>query len=649
MGSGRWIDNDPTLQWNDVMGSGTTIWAGVVEGFYGEPWTHSERLAWLHDSPSMGLRTYLYAPKADPWHRDEWREPYPRGRLAELSELARAAEAAGVRLIWALAPGLSLRYADEGDQRALVAKAEQLWSAGIRHYALLFDDVPPLLTDAGDIAAFGSGPAALGLAQGSVCRLFADRFAAPHGIADPPLVCPTDYAGCAVSPYRSALGGALPAGTRILWTGRDIIVRSVTRAEIDEAAASYGHRLVLWDNFPVNDFDRSRVFLGPLPDRTGDLAGAPLDGILSNPMVEAAASRLPLSTVGEWARDPARFDPLRAADAALRAWAGPAASVLRPLVRACSSWPPSAIRDAALADAVHWALDGDRGGIEEVERYCADLGRVRHGDDPMLTSLAPWIDAARHLAAAALAACRLLRADDAARPAAWAAARDALDLAERDFADVLRPLLVPFVRQALRRTGGTGRRAPRRAAIVLTGSPHTLADDETVAWLERRAIAATLRSDIPAGAADGADLVIVTPRATAEAARAAAAAKLPLMAWGRLISLGLATESGVLLASDRVRVGGGELRVHRGPGKVTWCAPVAGAEILARSSGAESRPVLVRIAAGTPLSDGTPAPAARLIAFLTEDGAARWLLTLDGWRLLDDALDELLRGERTAG
>jgi hypothetical protein len=106
--------------------------AGVVEGFYGPPWRHDERLALLDAAPGLGLDTSLYAPKDDPWHRERWREPYPDAELARLGELAARAAAAGVTFVWSVAPGLSMRYSDDAEHAALAAKAEQVRGVGVR-------------------------------------------------------------------------------------------------------------------------------------------------------------------------------------------------------------------------------------------------------------------------------------------------------------------------------------------------------------------------------------------------------------------------------------------------------------------------------------------------------------------------------------
>src|SRR5206468_2959082 len=119
--------------------------------------------------------------------------------------------------------------------------------------------------------------------HGDACARFQEAFLLPRGQDGPVTMCPTDYAGCAASPYRDGLAETLPVDAIVLWTGSDIVVGEVTREDVDRAAASYGRRLMLWDNFPVNDFDRSRLFLGPLLGRTTDLEGSALVGVLANP------------------------------------------------------------------------------------------------------------------------------------------------------------------------------------------------------------------------------------------------------------------------------------------------------------------------------------------------------------------------------
>jgi len=54
--------------------------AGVIEGFYGQPWSQAERFELFDWMADWGLNTYLYAPKDDLKHRAIWREAYSASR-----------------------------------------------------------------------------------------------------------------------------------------------------------------------------------------------------------------------------------------------------------------------------------------------------------------------------------------------------------------------------------------------------------------------------------------------------------------------------------------------------------------------------------------------------------------------------------------
>ncbi len=115
---------------------------GVVEGFYGRPWTLRQRRAlidWLHQA---GLNAYLYAPKDDLKHRALWREPYTRSEAAGLRAVADACRERGVQFIYAIAPGLDLAAAKPNETATLIAKLDQVRRLGASHCAILWDDLP---------------------------------------------------------------------------------------------------------------------------------------------------------------------------------------------------------------------------------------------------------------------------------------------------------------------------------------------------------------------------------------------------------------------------------------------------------------------------------------------------------------------------
>ncbi|WP_205789355.1 beta-N-acetylglucosaminidase domain-containing protein, partial [Microbacterium sp. CPCC 204701] len=325
---------------------------GIIEGFYGEPWSHAERLAALRLAGRVKLNSYVYAPKDDPWHRERWRELYPVAELGQLAELARVGAEHGVEVVVALHPAGSMAFSDDTEHELLAVKAAQLLDAGIPGIALLFDDVPMEPRHEADRAHFGDDAAALGRAHAGTARRFAETVMRVRRPGADLLVVPTDYAGTQASAYREAFAAGLPDEALVWWTGRDIVVGDITRDDIDAAAAVFGDRLLLWDNFPVNDFDRGRAFLGPLLGRTSDVEGSALRGAWSNPMVEFSPGCFGIAAFADWAWNPRDYDPDRAAAAALRIVAGPddpgtraeraldpAAAALAPLVRTLSSWP----------------------------------------------------------------------------------------------------------------------------------------------------------------------------------------------------------------------------------------------------------------------------------------------------------------------
>ncbi len=58
---------------------------GLIEGFYGRPWTHHERLAWFDRLDGAGATHYVWAAKAEPRHRDAWRDATDARRRAEIT------------------------------------------------------------------------------------------------------------------------------------------------------------------------------------------------------------------------------------------------------------------------------------------------------------------------------------------------------------------------------------------------------------------------------------------------------------------------------------------------------------------------------------------------------------------------------------
>lgn len=625
---------------------------GTIEGFYGPPWSHEQRLAHLDFSARVGLNCFVYAPKDDPYHRERWREPYPAQQLAQLAELAARARALDVAFTYAIHPALSMRYADASDHAALAAKAGQLLEIGISSFGLLFDDVPYDLPDAADRALFGSGPVGSGAAHGETCTRFVEEVLRPRGVDEPLLVCPTDYAGLGSSPYREQLARTAPPDAVIAWTGRDVVSASVTRAEIDQAARCFARRIVLWDNFPVNDFESSRLFLGPLTDRPDDLEDSALVGVIANPMPLAEASRFALASVAEWAADPAGYDRAPAAIRAGRRVAGRGITELAPLVRACSGWPPDSPEDPGLEALARAALADDVEALEVLEQRLTELAessRAATTPSSLVAELRPWLESAVDMCGAGLSAARLLEASLAGAgdlTRLREETRVSLDAAERHYPNVLRRTIPPFVRAVLDRTAPPPpalESDPRPRARLVSGSAPDAADRATAELLEELGFVVTDQAP---------SLIVVSGTAPSEAVSEVARLPVPVVTWRGARQLGMARAQKGVMVQDRLTVvdpddptaagHDGEVVVHRG---WAWMivADVDDEHVVARA-GSDGWACLYHYAAADTLADGGTAPAARVGVPLGENGPARWLVTPAGREILGAAVRFAMTG-----
>jgi hyaluronoglucosaminidase len=379
---------------------------GVIEGFYGPPWSHSARCTAITFLGERGMNAYVYAPKSDPKHREEWRVPYSASELAQFRALAAACRAAATRFGFAISPGLDIDYESDADRAVLLAKLAPLVDAGVDWIVLALDDI-------------ANAPGLAGR-QAALVRALREALADDVRIS----LVPTEYVGTRPSPYLSELSAGLPDDVDIFWTGPTVCSPTITASDARSwRAAIRGRPLLLWDNVPVNDSVMEReLHLGPYRGRDAELADV-VDGVLCNPMLQARASLVPLATAAEFLADPSAYDERAAWERAIDAVGGPRADALRALARACCDGPlarPECLPLSALVDALADELEGP-GWTEPLARVRDELRALRAAHeawsassdaidaDPLGVELAPWLEQARVEAEAGLAALRLLQ------------------------------------------------------------------------------------------------------------------------------------------------------------------------------------------------------------------------------------------------
>jgi protein O-GlcNAcase / histone acetyltransferase len=292
---------------------------GVVEGFYGPPWTPGQRLQLFDSMRAWGLNTYFYAPKDDLKHRALWREDYDTAELDAMRALIRAARERSLNFIYGLSPGLDIRYSKVAERERIQGRIAQLLHAGCDHFALLFDDLPGALHP-DDQERFASvADAQATLANAVRAWLGEQRPQARF------LFCPTPYCDRMArwqlggAGYLDVIGARLDPAIDVLWTGPEIVSREIPVASIRALQARIRRPPVLWDNLHANDYDGRRLFCGPYAGRTRELLDH-VRGILSNPNTEYPVNYVPLRTLAGFLSGHGTWEPRAAYLEAMREW-----------------------------------------------------------------------------------------------------------------------------------------------------------------------------------------------------------------------------------------------------------------------------------------------------------------------------------------
>jgi protein O-GlcNAcase/histone acetyltransferase len=304
--------------------------AGVIEGFYGQHWSLAERMELFDWMSGWGLNTYLYAPKDDLKHRSIWRQLYSASEAAPLGELVRACKERSLRFIYALSPGLDIRYSSEADLTHLKRRFEQMLGLGCAHFALLFDDIPDRMAPE-DLKRFRSFASAQSQLANALFRWTRER--SPDARF---LFCPTPYCGRMAERklggdgYLPTIGRELLPEIDVLWTGPEIISRKITVAHARELRRILRRKPLIWDNLHANDYDGRRFYCGPYAGRPLELRRE-VSGLLSNPNNEFPLNYVPLRTLAEFVRCAGGWDPRKAYLSAMREWLPRFATIGQPV------------------------------------------------------------------------------------------------------------------------------------------------------------------------------------------------------------------------------------------------------------------------------------------------------------------------------
>lgn len=392
---------------------------GVIEGFYGTPWTHAQRLDMIDFLAAHGMNTFMYSPKDDLLMRHAWRTPYTGDELTRLRELIDRCGERGVTFVFCLSPGLTIRYSDAADRAALARKFAAIGELGVGSFGLLLDDIPETLQHEADRAVFRN----LVSAHISLIGEIYDDILA-RSPRDRLFVCPTPYWGRGDEDYIVELGRGIDPRIEVFHTGRAICSATIDLADAATVSRSLARPVTYWDNYPVNDVAMStELHVGPYRGRDRHLYRF-ATGVIANGMELAESSKIAFATIADYLRDPEGYDPEASWRAAIAEVAGPDAEAFTVVADNLRSSCLSADDAPVIGEAVgQWAFlcslgQGDRArpvltdAAENVIYACAQLLDASDAASPgsgggrrnvaLLTEARPWIEAARDGAEALL-------------------------------------------------------------------------------------------------------------------------------------------------------------------------------------------------------------------------------------------------------
>ena len=279
---------------------------GTVEGFYGQPWSHRDRISQLDFYGANKLNTYIYGPKDDPFHSSpNWRQPYPEKEAAQIRELAEIAKANKVDFVWAIHPGQDIKWNDE-DRKLLLNKFELMYQLGVRSFAIFFDD----------ISGEGTDPNR----QADLLNYLHQNFVKVKKDVTPLIMCPTQYNKSWSDPkpgtYLDILGDKLDPSIRIMWTG-DRVISDITTEGLQWINKRLKREAYIWWNFPVSDYVRDHLLLGRsygLDTAAGNL----MSGFVSNPMDKAEASKIAIYSIADYAWNTPKYNSYQNWEDAIR-------------------------------------------------------------------------------------------------------------------------------------------------------------------------------------------------------------------------------------------------------------------------------------------------------------------------------------------
>ncbi|MFK0570740.1 beta-N-acetylglucosaminidase domain-containing protein [Endozoicomonas sp.] len=274
---------------------------GVIEGLYDQQnqWSWEARDAYVSFCTQKGFDFYIYAPKDDPYLREQWDQPWPESTFEAIKALGLKLQQSNVRFGMGLTP-FNVRELNRENRQQLKEKIASINQLNPQILCILFDD-------------FSNEVDCLARVQTEIAE-----FIAAESSAEQFIVVGTYYSkdpllqrvyGAMPENYWSDLGQSLDSRFDIFWTGDHVISLGYDQTSLQEMTDHFRRKPFLWDNYPVNDTDwlKNRLRLYTFTGRPWQLSDW-CSGHAVNPMIQPWLSMIPLATLSDLYQQKGQFD-----------------------------------------------------------------------------------------------------------------------------------------------------------------------------------------------------------------------------------------------------------------------------------------------------------------------------------------------------
>ena len=394
---------------------------GLVEGYYGYPYTISVKKDLMRFMMRYKMNTYLYGAKSDPYHSSKWTEAYPTSITAEqekngwltqkmLREITAQSAATKVNFIWAIHPGNNFIWSGTVVSDIL-SKFDKMYKLGVRQFAIFVDDVGLPGADQYQLNADN-----LTAVQRGLEKKYNKSGVAPADTVRPVHFVPQIYAlGWVGADARAGFYKALattPKNVTIYTTGWG--VWSIPNSgDLNEVRQYLGRDVAWWWNYPCNDNSDGQIYTKdmyanffemPQVDSNGTVPSTLTGGIgiVSNPMQEGEMSKVALFSVADYAWHTAGFNNQSSYNAAVKAVVGAADADDFSFLCDYLRWNDPAAFGTLLnnvknriATSTNTYSKQLRDRMERLKTVCAKFvaykDSERESDRLLYTDIAPWL------------------------------------------------------------------------------------------------------------------------------------------------------------------------------------------------------------------------------------------------------------------